>query len=125
MGRCRAAVIEVSPVCDFAQGKRPVCRFVAALIVPDELIEIFSKGSHPYRLRLGGFRLPDEEGVFHLVVNARFILTIKGADRLIPHAPCFGCGPLFWRHCRRGCSHMQLGLDILRCSRDGFKCPTY
>ncbi len=31
---CRAVLLEVSPSCDFAQGKRPIMRLVAGLLVP-------------------------------------------------------------------------------------------
>jgi hypothetical protein len=86
IAKCRVGLIEVSPVCDFAQDKRPVCRFVAALIVPDTIESVFPK-SHAFLFRLGGFRLPGEEGVFHLIVNARFALGIKGGDKLIRARP--------------------------------------
>jgi hypothetical protein len=88
VNQCRVGLIEVSPICDFAQGKRPVCRFVAALIVPDLLVSIFPKsGQHPYLFHLGGIRLPNQDGTFHLLVNARFVLGIKGADKLIRASP--------------------------------------
>ncbi len=75
LGNCKTIVIEVSPSCDFAQGKRPCPRFVGGVLVPSTQIKHLqiNSGKNMYVKNLDGIQIDGLEGVWYIVLNARFL----------------------------------------------------
>jgi hypothetical protein len=68
-GRIIPILIELSPACDFAQDQRPVCTFIAGLLVPGDT-SIKSQG---HREVLGPVTIYGYEGAKKIVVTKRLV----------------------------------------------------
>lgn len=64
-------LIEISPACDFAQNKRPVCTFIAGLLVSAESDSI--KRTEGHRDVFGPVTIPKYKGTKKIVVAKRLV----------------------------------------------------
>jgi hypothetical protein len=64
-------LIEISPACDFVQDKRPVCMFIAGLLIPADSTSI--KRSEGHREVFGPVRIPGYSGMKNIVVTKRLV----------------------------------------------------
>jgi hypothetical protein len=83
--KLRCAVVEVTPVCDFAQGRSRVVRFVGGLLVPDELTRCFAECKAPYFKRVKAVQVDQDEEPCELILNAHFVysrsMPVRGSHR--------------------------------------------
>jgi hypothetical protein len=74
LGLCRPILVEVSPVCDFAQHKRPLARLIAGLAVPPNGVPIARSGDAVWRfetVKIAGLPQP-----VVLVFSSRFVFGL-------------------------------------------------
>lgn len=88
---CKAAVLEVSPACDYAQNKRVVARFIAGLLIPDEHEAIFSVQAQGrmYLKKIPGVKIDGFDGTWHLILNARYLFGLGNPDSRVRTRPAF------------------------------------
>jgi hypothetical protein len=71
-------VMEISAVCDFAQAKTRLPRFIAGFLVPETLKIVkssaFTKRLGPLLIQLDD---PNLEGVYYLVFNAHYLFSLR------------------------------------------------
>ena len=80
--QCRSVLLELSPACDFAQGKRPVSRLLAGLAVPPDLTEnLVAKAD--YIRRIGPLHLPNSQAAWLMVFDCHFGFSISKPDETI------------------------------------------
>jgi hypothetical protein len=70
-GRITPILIEISPACDFTQNKRPVCTFIAGLLIPAESDSI--KRIEGHREVFGPVTIPGYKGAKKIVVAKRVL----------------------------------------------------
>jgi len=85
---CRIVLVEVTAACDYSQTKVAVSRFVAGLLVPDELVKLIKKKNDSTR-SLEAVELPSISGTWHLVLSARFPYSIATPEKSIKAVPIF------------------------------------
>ncbi|HEV7745965.1 MAG TPA: hypothetical protein VGO56_13280 [Pyrinomonadaceae bacterium] len=88
MKQCRVTLVEVTAPCDFSQQTRSVSRFVAGLLVPELLGKLIKDKKESSR-RLEAVQIPGLDGIWSLVLSARFPYVIGKPEKLIKVAPLF------------------------------------
>lgn len=83
--KCLPCVVEVTPACDFANKRFTPARFVGCLLVPDELASSIYKGD--FIRRINPVTLPGKDGVWHLLLNSRFMFGVSNPTKQITTAP--------------------------------------
>jgi len=86
---CIPVLLELTPACDHAQSKADCARFVAGILIPNDHAKIFDleNDEPPFLRRVEPLVLPEKDGLWHLVLNARALHTITNARRKIRSAP--------------------------------------
>lgn len=82
-GRVTPVLIELSPACDFAQGQRPVCTFIAGLLVPGETL-VKSEG---HKEVLGPLTIPGYKGTKKIIASKRLVYACSLAPGDISNRP--------------------------------------
>ncbi len=82
---CIPAALELSPACDFSQGKQQVARFIGAVLVPSRHKDIFPvKPQHRMYLKsLEGILIPNQVDEYHLILSARLLYSVRNPSRTI------------------------------------------
>lgn len=86
LNECLPILLEIAPICDFAQNKRPLARFVAGILVPDQHAKVFGT-TPPYTYRVPPCAFPGLTGTWHLILNARFSYGLRNPKGLIKSVP--------------------------------------
>jgi hypothetical protein len=76
-------LIEMSPACDFAQGQRDVCTFIAGLLVPVDP----SRKSDGHREVIGPVMMPGYTGAKQIVVTKRLVYACALSPSDISNRP--------------------------------------
>jgi hypothetical protein len=85
---CKRLLVEISPACDFAQGKRSTVRFVGGLLVPEKYFELI-KSSHDYLKPFEPVTIQEFDGVWQFIFNSRYIFGVAEAKEKIESHPKF------------------------------------
>ncbi|MEK6335474.1 MAG: hypothetical protein AABM67_11035 [Acidobacteriota bacterium] len=85
---CRVILVEVTAPCDFSQKTRSVSRFVAGLLVPEPLVKLIKDKKESSR-RLEAVQITGMDGIWSLVLSARFPYVIGKPEKLIKEPPVF------------------------------------
>jgi len=89
LAECHAALVEVTPSCDYAQAKTGTARFLAGILVPEQHVPIFRVQPHDrlYLKELPGIEVGTLKGPWHLILNARFLYSIPNPVRRVSSRP--------------------------------------
>ena len=87
--RCRCALVEVTPACDFAQEKSRMLRFVGGLLIPSGLSGVFNPDHRIFLRDLNELRLAEPEGSWRLVLNGHFVFSCVIPPRNSKAKPTF------------------------------------
>lgn len=82
-----SVLVELTPACDFAQGKRETLRFIGGILVPLEHKKLIPKGDYLRQLPL--VTLAEPAGNWILVLNSRFLFGISRPDEKVESKPAF------------------------------------
>lgn len=76
---CLPALLEVSPPCDYYQAKQSVTRFLGGILIPEKAQDVIavSPQLRMFLKQLPGIDIPALEGVWKLILNARFLFGIR------------------------------------------------
>lgn len=81
IAQCRPVLAEVSADCDYAQGKRPVARLVAGVLVPSDLAAKLEDAkqfrSADYLRRATTVRLQNPQGDWHPIFISQFVFSLS------------------------------------------------
>jgi hypothetical protein len=70
-GTYEEALVEFTPICDFAQSKQVMVRLVRGFFIPQEFAHLVKQA--PFLHKIGPIFVPGLDGVRHLVLNARYV----------------------------------------------------
>jgi hypothetical protein len=90
IGSCLSVLVEITPACAFAQGKRKMARFVSGLLVPGEHAKVFKWSSDeapPFLKPLETVTIPRLKGTWCPILDARYVFGVLKPDdsvRCIP-----------------------------------------
>ena len=72
-GNCRYVLVEVTPACDYANNKCEIARFAAGVLVDENEQKSFKIGpaERAFLWEIGPITLGGENGLWHIVLNAR------------------------------------------------------
>ncbi len=70
-GAFEDALVEFTPICDFAQGKQSMTRLVRGFLVADKWVHLLKQA--PFLNSIGPINIPDAAEPCHLVMNARYV----------------------------------------------------
>ena len=89
VSECLPILLEISPACDFAQGKQHVARLIGGLLVPDKHRKVFAidPAWRTYLKQLQGISIAGRDGIWHPVLDARFCYGIRNPGRAIRVKP--------------------------------------
>lgn len=85
LSKCFAAVLEVTPACDFANKKFSPARFVGCLIVPHEQETTISESDFVRRIK--PLTLHSKDGIWHILLNSRFMFGVSNPRGQIKTTP--------------------------------------
>jgi hypothetical protein len=86
-GNARPILIEISPACDFSQDKRPVCTFIAGLLIPEDALPENPKRDDLHLI--GPLCIPGEDIIHKMVVSKRFIFGLSLQPNAVRNSPAF------------------------------------
>ena len=76
---CREILIEISPSCDYAQDKRPVARFLAGLVISENIPKkCIKKNDSIYSF--DPITIPSLKGAWRIVLSSRHIYSIANPE---------------------------------------------
>jgi hypothetical protein len=75
-----ALLMEISPICDFAQSKSKLPRFIGGYLVPEDGVGLVRDNAYvktlgPLRIEMSGS--PKLSGVYYLALNTHYIISIQ------------------------------------------------
>lgn len=76
--RVEYVVVEVTPACDFANGKAPTAKFAGGILISQddfELIKNLRPELRSYLRHIGPFHLNRDGKIWHLILNAKLLYT--------------------------------------------------
>jgi hypothetical protein len=68
------ALVEFTPVCDFAQGKQAMIRFVRGFLLPEKYMHLLKQA--PFLTSIGPVIVPEFDGPHHIAMNARYVIGL-------------------------------------------------
>jgi hypothetical protein len=83
--KCQAGVLEVTPSCDFNNKKFTPARFVGCLLVPNDHKDRIHDGD--FVRRISSVTLPSIDGVWHILLNSRFMFGVSNPSAQIKTTP--------------------------------------
>ena len=89
LDECLSALVELTPGCDYAQGKQRIARFVAGLLLPAKYTKIFPiRPEHKIYLKdIPELFIESLNGDWQLILNARYLFTIPNPSRRVCSQP--------------------------------------
>ncbi len=82
---CMLGLLEISPACDFSNKKYRPARFIGCLLVPDCCVNEIQEGDFIRRLK--PMLLPNMEGIWHILLNSRFVFGVSNPTKKISTVP--------------------------------------
>lgn len=84
---CEKVLVEISPACDFAQGKRSTVRFVGGLLVPEKYFALIKTGA--YLKVFEPMFLHELGGTWQVVFNSRYVFGLAEPSSKLESYPRF------------------------------------
>lgn len=76
--QCRELLIEISPTCDYAQGKRPIARFLYGLAIPVEIEKCIKNGEYIHKFE--SMMLPSRKGIWALILSSHHVYSVANIE---------------------------------------------